>query len=453
MFRQDSTLTDTLEIMEQVFSHKYGLCANETTTNFISNIFSTSDASFMIGGSIPMYSSHIVHANSAFPIAGFAFSINKDKSRVRAFGEFIERFSAIYFKNERPDNTLFDCYDSMNAKGLLCLNPMDVIDYEKHYYNDPLFPCACFESSKPNTWIRGEEITTGKEVWLPMQKVLLNYPWPPDEKFIIYGLSTGLACGSSYRHAALSGLYEVIERDSFMLTWLLRIPGTLVEIDTTENKELAYLYEHIFTHLMGEDRLYIYDISRTKGVYTIMTYIRNNLLGAYGLIVSAASNTNPEKAIIKALEELCQCQYHGYHQLITDMKKECQNMELEDIDSLNKHFFYYSTGKHSGNIDFLSFPMRHIRLSDMVDYSTSSIEGDFDYIVDLFRQTSKPVYITDITKPEIKEIGLTVVKAVVPGYLDLNGLRHRFRQQKGDRLLEFKKGHDIEINADPHPFS
>jgi ribosomal protein S12 methylthiotransferase accessory factor len=64
-------------------------------------------------------------------------------------------------------------------------------------------------------WVRGEELATGSEVFLPAAFTL--FP-PPEERFRP-AITTGLGLGTSGVAALLSGLYETIERDATMLGW------------------------------------------------------------------------------------------------------------------------------------------------------------------------------------------------------------------------------------------
>lgn len=197
--------------------------------------------------------------------------------------------------------------------------------------------------------------------------------------------------------------------------------------------------------------MFIYDISKTDGVYTVLTFIRNDLPDTYGLIVSAASHTSPKMALLKSLEELCQVQGTAYHKLVNDEKKECQRLEKQEVDTLHKYFLYYSTGRHSRNIDFISASDECIRLSDMLDYSKSSNKDNLEYVVHLFRQYKQLVYLADITKPEIRMSGFLVLKAIIPSYVDL-ATNHRFMHPKSSRLQQYQKKYGSELNDNPHPF-
>lgn len=69
-------------------------------------------------------------------------------------------------------------------------------------------------SRRPCDWIRGEDLRTGEETWVPFDIVSLDYrcirlnsPW-------LARSSNGLASGNNRNEAILHGLCEVIERDA-----------------------------------------------------------------------------------------------------------------------------------------------------------------------------------------------------------------------------------------------
>ena len=272
-----------------------------------------------------------------------------------------------------------------------------------------------------------------------------------DEAIVAKNLSTGQACGVDYYHACLSGLLEVVERDSFMLTWLFKVPGKRILLDSCRNPDLQKLYKHIDKHLLGENRLYIYDISKTEGVYTVMTFIRNDLPNAYGLIIFAASHPDPQIALIKSLEELCQSQNFAYYKLHEE-ENNIRNMKVEDIDDFHKHFLYYSNSKHNKNIDFIS--QNHIEtvnLSTMRDFSSGCYRSDCEKLTADFIARGKQMKIIDITMPEIRSIGFCAVKCCIPGYIDLMPSPF-FVSEKEERMKEFQEVYGTEINKEPHPF-
>ena len=71
------------------------------------------------------------------------------------------------------------------------------------------------EGREPISWTEGWNLRTGEAVSIPAEFV----HFPPPERRFRPSITTGLGLGNSAVEAALSGLYEVVERDATMLAW------------------------------------------------------------------------------------------------------------------------------------------------------------------------------------------------------------------------------------------
>lgn len=442
-------IAKTLEAMERVFSKKYGL-ANEVIVSDLNHTnISVGSNSYTVGNVIPLFYTQVKNLRfSTWDSSGAA--LTREKSKVKAYGEFIERYCGTNFRNDHEVDVIFDSYDNLKIKEE-CFDFNELIHFEDYLYDESEFPYARYFTHTPISWVKGKDLLNERDIWLPAQKVFLGMKLHQGEQQYITWMSTGLACGTGYYQAAISALYEVVERDSFMLTWLLKLSGKCIVVDSIRSPALTSLYNHICKHLVGEDHLFIYDISRTEGIYTVLTFIRNDNPDSFGLIVSAASHINAEIALLKSLEELCQTQVLAYIKLIGDEKRSCQTLKEHEVTNLHKHTLYYSTGRRSHEIDFISASNCHVKLSDMKDFFKGSDEEVMEYFVKLFRQKNQPIFTADITKHEIRECGFRVVRAIISGYNDLE-CSHQFRQLKNRRLQEYQEKYNTQISSAPHPF-
>ncbi|MGQ3329603.1 YcaO-like family protein [Halorubrum sp. FL23] len=83
-------------------------------------------------------------------------------------------------------------------------------------------------------WVTGEHLGTGEAASLPAEFV----GFPPPENRYRPAITTGLGLGNSGPHAALSGLYEVIERDATMTSWYSTADPLGIEVDDEGFAEL-----------------------------------------------------------------------------------------------------------------------------------------------------------------------------------------------------------------------
>jgi ribosomal protein S12 methylthiotransferase accessory factor len=71
----------------------------------------------------------------------------------------------------------------------------------------------------PIDWVWGVDVATGEPIRVPADVVR---PGRPGE-LIVHCTSSGAACHTSFVHAVLSGLYELIERDAFSIMWMSQL--------------------------------------------------------------------------------------------------------------------------------------------------------------------------------------------------------------------------------------
>ena len=131
-----------------------------------------------------------------------------------AIGEGIERYSASLWNpaaltraafNELPDQAAFD--------------PRSLVLYDDAQYARSDFPFASYNPDVKLDWVEGLWLDTGDSVQLPALATYMHFPVDPAERFA-QTTSNGLAAGVNFEDAALRALYELIERDAFMLFWL-----------------------------------------------------------------------------------------------------------------------------------------------------------------------------------------------------------------------------------------
>ena len=135
-----------------------------------------------------------------------------------AIGEGLERYSASLWEPAQLTRA------SPRALGDGAFDPRWLVLYDAAQYRAPDFPFAPLDPDLSIDWVEGQWLDTTESVQLPALATYMNFPAEPEERFAQV-TSNGLAAGSTFQDAALRALYELIERDAFMLYWLARRPG------------------------------------------------------------------------------------------------------------------------------------------------------------------------------------------------------------------------------------
>lgn len=375
-------------------------------------------------------------------------SLRRELALAKALGEAVERYcSAIYKKEAFP---LF----SKKEAPFSCASPHMWDIHDSKQYLDPRFPFVPFQDDTLIRWVPAYELTTKTIQHIPAQTVYIPYyAFQKDgpEQLIGQVISTGLACHHSFEKAALSAICEVIERDAFMITWQAGLsPSRIVETSLPASNR------HLLEKLKNPaSQIDIFNITLDSQVPTILSTLRSHKPKAPALVAAAAADLNPEEAIRKSLEELAHTR--RYSQYLMSLIPELENdPSYENIIKQVHHLRFWSNHKNLPLASFLFESNKTVDFSSLLNLDTGNPHKNVDVVVKKVAQTRHPVFLVDITSPDIKPLGLFVIRAVIPGYQPLR-MGHIYRALGGKRLKEipqkfgYKNTQKDGLHV-PHPF-
>jgi ribosomal protein S12 methylthiotransferase accessory factor len=315
-----------------------------------------------------------------------------------------------------------------------------------------------FDEDTPIYWVWGTALGSGRPRLVPACQVYLNYRFDEGEGSPGRNASTGLAAGATLEEAILSGLFEVIERDAFAVCWLHRKVGPRIRID---DPELSATLRHRFHAGHPAVDLQFFDITLDIPVLSVFSVMRRPAEFGPALVLSSVSRLSPREVIVKCLREMGQTMPY-LRFLRNNLKNWEPASDWSDITSFDHHFLLYS--KHPELIDeamsFCAEADEEVAFSDLPDPSTGRVLGDIEHCVRLLDERGLEAIVVDITVPEIRDLGLHVVRVLIPGLVPLHG-NHNARFLGVPRLYELPSklnwaagGWDSSagINPYPHPF-
>jgi ribosomal protein S12 methylthiotransferase accessory factor len=361
-----------------------------------------------------------------------------------AIGEAVERYSACYVPHE--------CLVEASAAelGAAALEPGSFALFHASQFRQPGFPFVPFTADTKLRWTSGTDLTTGLPVWVPADLVYLSAP-SGDGSRIAHATSNGLACAETVTAATERGLLELLERDAFMLTWSNRL--SLPHLDWAGDPGLEALDARFFAP-PALDYVAL-DLSAFHSLPTVLGVVRAPGSGG-ALGVGAAAATTIERAWWKALSEAFASRAAG-RRLAQVRPDRTLAADGSNIVSFEDHIQFYSDDENSTRADFLT-------ASDATrpTFEVASVPGGRGLVAELVsriaRAGSRAVAV-DVTAPDVREAGLSVVKTVAPGLCALD-VAHRARFLGGPRLRDASKramlterSFDLDdLNPDPHPF-
>jgi len=369
----------------------------------------------------------------------------------KALGEAVERYcAAIYDLDDLPVAR----YRDLRMKAV---HPKSMTVYREDQFRQSGFPWAPFTDDSLVTWTQGRSLISGERILVPAATVYIpfHYKQPIKTAPILQPISTGLACGSSFEEAAVSGLSEAVERDAFTITWQARLSRPRILMGSLP-KAAADLVGRFKT--VGID-VHLINITTDLGVSTILSLALTNATTSPALAVAAATDASPERAVIKSLEELAHTRKYSKRLQLSMAPLEVRTDEGHpNVRDQHDHLRFYCSQFSKAFAQFAWSSSETCSFESLPDLSKGDTKSDLQALVETVSAAGLDPIACDVTTSDIRSLGLRVVRVVVPGLHPLC-MGHRNRSLGTRRLYEVppKLGYrglkrDESDNPYPHPF-
>jgi ribosomal protein S12 methylthiotransferase accessory factor len=361
-----------------------------------------------------------------------------------AIGEAVERYSACYVPHEH-------LVEATAAElGPAALAPDSFALFHASQYEQADFPFVPFTAETRLRWTSGIDLATGLPVWVPAELVYLSAAGGTGPR-IAHATSNGLACAETAASATERGLLELLERDAFMLTWSNRL--SLPRLEWSGDRRLEALDARFFAPT-GLDYA-VLDLSAFHALPTVLGVV--SAPGSGGALgVGAAAAATVERAWWKALSEAFASRAAG-RRLAQVRPHRTLGADGSNIVSFEDHIQFYSSNENSARAGFLTASRTSRPTAEVA--SVAGAGGLVPELVWRIARAGSRAVAVDVTAPDVREAGLSVVKTVAPGLCALD-VAHRARFLGGPRLRDASKRAALtdrvfaldDLNPDPHPF-
>ncbi len=318
-----------------------------------------------------------------------------------------------------------------------------------------------FDAATPMDWAWGHRLDSGEPLLVPAEIAFFRYKHVPGSasgphRRYFEDCSSGCAVGGSLTEATLHALLELHERDAFLLAW--HRARSLTQID------LASVTDPLSRQLA--------DLVTSRGYQTYLLVttadidlpavwsLAINRSGGYPASYSAAgAGVDPARAVRGALTELAQmvCQPPWWER--THVEPMLADPWL--VCGMDDHIGLYALPETLPRIiAVLGGPV--MKMDEVfpgwpqcfTDAADGDVKGALDQVADRFRRAGlDQIVVVDQSTRDHLDLGLRVVKAVVPGIVPMCFGHAQQRLLGLDRLTRvIPPGRAGDIPYDPHPF-
>ena len=332
-----------------------------------------------------------------------------------------------------------------DALGAAAILPSDLPLHSERQSRQPGFPYAVFRRDLPLTWVWGYSLSREQPVLLPEEVASALLP-----RASLYAeTSSGVAAHWSRERALLSAVLELVERDAFMIHWLLRHPPPRLDGD-----ELGSPGNDVIAGIRSAG----YDVE----LVDLSLDLRLPVVAAFGLrddgqkpalLVGAGCALEPRAAARKALAELGGAVFSW----VDRPWRPAPPMQPDEVCRLEDHGAAYAHPLWRDRAAFLWSAEETRRLDEMPRLPAGEeAVSPLAALVEELRRHHLELIAVDLTTPDVSSSGLHVVRAVVPGLQPIGfgpfGLRLGGRRLYGLAERLGRACSESELNADPHCF-
>jgi ribosomal protein S12 methylthiotransferase accessory factor len=367
--------------------------------------------------------------------------------------EGLERYCGYAPRGKRT--TVYEPYSKVEK---YTLDPESIGVHTDEQYARTHFPFKPLGRDRSVHWVWAYSLTEDRPILVP--ETFAYYSLGGGEGFV-YETSNGCAVGGSLEEAILYGIFEIVERDAFLMAWYGQLPIPRLDGKTIEDTELQLMIQRI-QRITGYE-IHLFNATTENGIPSIWAMAKNTKDSGLNLLCAAGAHLDPIRAVKGAVQELSGMLLNMDDMFVKNRKKyEEMLKDSYRVRHMEDHSLLYGLKEAEKRMFFLLDKRIKRNFKDEFQpvRQTADLLDDLNGVLETFRELSLDVIVVDQTGPELKRNGLHCVKVVIPGMLPMTFGHHLTRLKGLDRVLNVpaKLGYVRqpltydELNPYPHPF-
>lgn len=378
---------------------------------------------------------------------GYGCSEDENAAITSAIGESIENYCIL---NKQEDLFIRDTYNKLGKKAI---SLQRLIPFSETQLSQKKYKNFVVTDDTRLNWLEGHSLTNKKAVLIPASLVYANYKSAKHREPIIQKpISTGAACGPTLDFALYRGLCEIIERDAYMISFLPGMKKNLLEIK--QDDDLYSLKRHIERYDLEVNFL---NTTIDTSVHSIVCLIIDRTGSGPAVSAGLGGSMNLRQAVkTSALEAVRR------HMVSRNIFFRSSSKDKPKKDSFEWHVYkkyqLWSAPHMIRQAEEIIKTANEERYHNKKQPKISDNKR-VDLLVTELSKLNCEVLFVDVTKPEVAETGLCVVKVICPEMVPLwYDDRYPYLGIKRLHQIPKKYGFNIDMNLETsdlikmHPF-
>ncbi|OGH40829.1 MAG: hypothetical protein A2894_04500 [Candidatus Levybacteria bacterium RIFCSPLOWO2_01_FULL_40_64] len=369
-------------------------------------------------------------------------SFSQTSALQKLFGELIERFS-LSDDRERPliKNKKYEKSKMLSPLLFLSFSDPQIkrlkLKKEEYLYAN-------------YSWVESKNVFIGNNFLLPAQLIYVPYKWERMEPMLQFGTSSGAACADTLETAIYRGICELIERDSFMVAYLNKIPCRRINLNCIRDLYINDIINKIERYQL---EVYLINITNDLSIFSVCAIIIDRTGLGPSISVGLKAGLDKRNVIVGAIEESLMTRSWTRDKVILGRNLK-RYKSRSDIRTIEDRAYYWFSPQMIKNLNFwLNSDLINIKLNSR----TTEAQESLYKIAKILKDKGVNFYFAEITSSIFKDYPVHVVKVVSPElqpiYLD-----ERYKYFGKMRLFDspekmgYKPKTEEKLNNIPHPF-
>ncbi len=345
------------------------------------------------------------------------YGIFYEEAFVRVMSEALERYCLMFYPHFIQDEIVYASYAELKSSGENIVPFRYFQLFSEHDYKKHRFPFHPPSKEDICGWLPTPSLfSPNKEIYVPAQLLVPGYRInkKKGEKRWAPGFSTGSASHITVQNALLNALMEYIEIDAYMIHWFTKRPAPRIDYQGS-------VLEEIITEIMDTNILepiLLYHTLPDLPIPTISSFIVNKKGMLPAVTAGSQTDLDPLHCAYRSLMEATAVTLLGmggyiYQPLLFFGEKDYT--KITDLDS--NVSFYAEPNNQAVSLSLIkeiTDPNRTIHIDDLPQVTSRKPDDQLQFTLKQLNKVSQYAVTTEITTPDIAELGFRVVKVFIP---------------------------------------
>lgn len=361
--------------------------------------------------------------------AGGASFKSAESALQKCLSETVERYSLFSMKENGVKNTY-----------------LEIIDSEKNALNPEEISGIKNSQSKKFQWVEGNNLTKGIKSYIPEQLINLNYKNRINEINLSPVISTGASANYSEEEAILGGIYEVIERDSYMSSYLTQIIPPLINIETINDNQIKKI---LYSCLRYKLKPYVFDLTNDLNIPVFLTLLTDKTGIGPAVTIGVKCDLDPLNAIIGSIEESFMSRTWVRFNMLGLKKTKIYNNRITD-SRLKRALLWSSLSIFKRLNSIINQNSNNLILDS--EKKELNVKEKINYLIKSLAKKNFQIFTKRIFTGTLLDKHLTVCKVIIPPLQPLYLFKPFINLKRLKQVSLFFGQPKLAINNFPHPF-